>query len=724
MLQPKIDEIRSIFLTDEFIYLNVDDDFKAKDVVLIVESIESEFESCKIRKSKRYSFVSDKSPELVFEKDEEKEVFGPVDVSLNRLTDWAVPGSKTVQIELDQRDTAYEMQFPNQIIAKDAAGTLQFHARLASHRAGAELLVDFTDLDTEIVTRHVIAFDTNYQGGKLAEDYQSVTITAPAGVVNLSAKLAISYTGCIERTSPFPPFLFVLDPTISEDNPGDDLSEILFGDVSEEGTWLKAKPKKNLSDLTYALLRVGKKTSTIFTKPVEIANSYFDSAFYTRQNEDIDLSGMDAFTHYLLEGWKSRRKPNPDFSVREYLLRHPDIEALGIEPLIHYSNVGRKEHRSLGTFEEKLHEIWNFSGQAIPNADQNTIFQRAQDMMVPMSLISSKKVAVFVVPEHNAMSGGIYSIFSIADHLRRTRHQHGFDVLVMTRPNKSGTTYVRNSSFKNSETVYRLEQLRLFSEVSELQIHIPEYATNEFVRSLSPNMVKYLMRRDSVHINILNQNTRLMPKPELFKDLRRICDTLGQSVSHHAFFGKEFADYYDLPSLLLPAFTDLTPYPKSTFSEKSNIIIYSDDEAPYKRAVLNELEKLSEYRLVKIRDMTFDTYMELATQCKFSVSFGEGLDGYVAQPIYQGGIGFALYNEEFFPDPSFKKFENFFETEQAMISGIVPSIRRLEKNQKRYETLNRSLQDKWDELYSYDDYKMRIAKLIRREYEVLPEKPA
>ncbi len=471
----------------------------------------------------------------------------------------------------------------------------------------------------------------------------------------------------------------------------------------------------------YALIRSGEETTVLMTKNVEVAWDFFDEDFYEEQNPDLDLSRIDAFSHYLLRGWKEFRNPNPEFSVREYLLRHPDVEAAGTEPLIHYANIGQQESRSLGTFHEKINEIWNRSGKAMPAGDESTIFERAQDMMVPMSIINSRKIAVFVVPEHDAMSGGIFSFFSIADHARKMRRLHGYDVLVMTRANPLGLTYVRVSAFRNSETVLRLEQLRLFAEVSELQIHIPEYATVDFVRYLSPDLVKYLLRRDCVHINIMNQNIRMMPESEGFRDLRRISSTIGQSVSHRASFTQELADRYNLPTLLLPAYTDLSHYPVLGVEQKEKIIIYSNDDARYRRAVLKRLEQLDDYKLVKIQDMTFDVYMDLATRCKFSVSFGEGFDGYVAQPMYQGGIGFALYNDEFFPNASYKKFENFFETEEEMIEQIVPTIRRLEADRQRYVALNKALRAKWDALYSYDDYVARILKLMRKEYEIFPK---
>jgi hypothetical protein len=211
-----------------------------------------------------------------------------------------------------------------------------------------------------------------------------------------------------------------------------------------------------------------------------------------------------------------------------------------------------------------------------------------------------------------------------------------------------------------------------------------------------------------------------MPEQDKFRDLRRIADSIGQSVSHHAYFGQKFADYYNLPSMLLPAYTDLNAYPPAPFEEKESLIIYSDDEAPYRDAVLNKLARLEGYRLLKVEGMSFDRYMEYATRCRFSVSFGEGFDGYVAQPIYQGGIGFALYTEEFFPNDDFRSFENFFETENEMIEQIVPTIRRLESDKSRYEALNRKLRGKWDELYDYEDYVRRISQLITRDYELFP----
>jgi hypothetical protein len=718
MLKREIQGARSVVVTGEMVYANLDDDLNNPNLVLIQGSKEIPFEPCTVSFPRRFDFDVTENVDVILEGKNSAFVSVP-HLSVNTLRDWNVPGFNTLEIHLEKRDLAYRMTFRKQIVVEGAARPLSFRANIANHMARANLIVKFTNLDTQETEVHTVKFDPAICGGTTSDKYQQVKIAAPEGISSVAVDISIDYIGCTERENRFPPFLFIFDVHLHES--GQEFSDGIFGADTLDGEWRRAKADANLEGFDYAFIRSGEETTVLMTKTVEVAWGFFDEDFYKKQNPDLDLSRIDAFSHYLLRGWKEFRNPNPELSVREYLLRHPDVDAAGTEPLIHYANIGQRESRSLGTFHEKVNEIWKRSGKAMPAGDATAIFERAQDMMVPMSIINSRKIAVFVVPEHDAMSGGIFSFFSIADHARKMRRLHGYDVLVMTRANPLGLTYVRVSAFRNSETVLRLEQLRLFAEVSELQIHIPEYATVDFVRYLSPDLVKYLLRRDCVHINIMNQNIRLMPESEGFRDLRRISSTIGQSVSHRAFFRQELADRYDLPTLLLPAYTDLSHYPGLGVEQKEKIIIYSNDDAPYRRAVLKRLEQLDDYTLVKIQDMTFDVYMDLATRCKFSVSFGEGFDGYVAQPMYQGGIGFALYNDEFFPNASYKKFENFFETEEEMIEEIVPTIRRLEADRQRYVALNKALRAKWDALYSYDDYVARILKLMRNEYEVFPK---
>ena len=353
------------------------------------------------------------------------------------------------------------------------------------------------------------------------------------------------------------------------------------------------------------------------------------------------------------------------------------------------------------------------------------IFSRAQDLTFPSRVRNAEKIMIIVVPEHDAMSGGIYSMFSIANQMHRLRMLHGYEVVVMTRPNPTNHTYIRLSAFRNSETVYRFDQIMLCDKAKEIYIHLPEYVAADFYRMLPMRVIRYLRLRQKLRINIMNQNIDLMPELSEFSDLFKLTPEISQSVAHHSYFDQENTDGYGIPALILPAYTDLSEYPSSSFDQKKKLIIYSLDDANHKKACLDMIAaKLPDFSLVEIRDMTFDTYMEYATNCMFSITFGEGFDGYLAQPIYQGGIGFALYNNNFFPSPNFKDYFNIFSSAEEMVDQICDRIRTLSNNKNRYVELNAALRLEYEKLYSYDEYVKQIEKLALCQFELWPAVPA
>lgn len=346
---------------------------------------------------------------------------------------------------------------------------------------------------------------------------------------------------------------------------------------------------------------------------------------------------------------------------------------------------------------------------------------KVQDITFKRSLEEAENILVILIPEHNEMSGGIFSFFSIANTAYEIRHKHDFEVVLMTRPNKMGETYLRQRNFRNSEDVFRFEQIVRCTRAKTVYIHIPEYAVPGFVDSLHTDTLEYLRSRDYLFVNILNQKTDIMPEPNAYEDLRAITDQLTQSVAHHAYFGQSFADHYGTPLLLLPAYTDLSNYEAIPPHEKEKLIIYSPDEAPWKHAVLDVLAAgLPDYEMLEIAGITFDAFMDLASKCRYSVTFGEGFDGYLAQPIYQGGVGFAVYNDEFFPSEHLRDFSNIFLTDEEMVRDIVNRIRSMDEDENLYQRTNDQMMAVYDDLYSRDDYRRRVEMLINREFELEP----
>ncbi len=442
----------------------------------------------------------------------------------------------------------------------------------------------------------------------------------------------------------------------------------------------------------------------------------FDSGFYLECNPDVRESGIDPVIHYLRFGWKEWRKPRSDFDTKFYLSRYPDVAISGMNPFYHYLVYGRADN--LKTIDDlKVDAVSEETADYLVGHCVHYV----QDRTFPIDAEMAEKVMVIVIPEHNEMSGGIYSFFSIAKAAYSLRHKHDYRVLLMTWPNSHDETYLRQKNFRNSEDVFRFAQITRCRKAKTVYLHIPEYMTSSFVDHLDERTYDYLRSRERLYVNILNQKVDIMPEKDAFEELRALADELTQSVAHHAYFGQKFAAYYDTPMLLLPAYTDLSEYKPIPFEEKDKLIIYSPDDADYRSAVLEALAKdLPDYTLCEIRGITFDRYMDLATRCRFSITFGEGFDGYLAQPIHQGGVGFAVYNDEFFPSKELVNFYNIFFSGEAMGSDIINRVRTLEQEPELYRRTNRAMIDVYDKLYSKEDYMKRIEMLIHRQFEIFP----
>lgn len=345
-----------------------------------------------------------------------------------------------------------------------------------------------------------------------------------------------------------------------------------------------------------------------------------------------------------------------------------------------------------------------------------------QDLTFPSEVKNAEKILAILAPNTNGISGGVFSLFSIAAQLRRIQRAHGYEVIILTLPSKSDETYFRNTFFRNEENVYRLSQLNLCHKAKEIYLHIPEYAVIPFISDLSDVTKDYLKQRDKVFINIANQNVTLMPSKEAFAPLYEFSDSVSQSVAHHAYFNQETADKFGIPTLFLPAYTDLSAYPPSRFPEKEKLIIYSPDQASYKQKTLDAISKnMPDFELMEIRGITFDKYMELATRCMFSITFGEGFDGYLAQPIHQGGIGIAAYNEDFFPSPDFLRYPNIFKSGDSMADGACNVMLQLSLDETAYSKLNYDFLQEYKKLYSFEEYVAQIRKLSLRQFEYFPD---
>jgi hypothetical protein len=300
------------------------------------------------------------------------------------------------------------------------------------------------------------------------------------------------------------------------------------------------------------------------------------------------------------------------------------------------------------------------------------------------------------------MSGGIHSMFNIA---RNSRKIIKDPVLVMTRPNRENLTYLKQTHFKNHENVFRFDQIVLFTNLKKLLLHIPEETCGKyFYPLLSDRIRNFLEGIDYIHINILNQNIKLMPRPEELADLYKITPHITQTVAHEKYCSQEIADRYNLPTSLLLHRAMVGRHPYKRFAWKKDVICYSPDKVSMKEKILKKIAaELTDYKLIEIHDMTFEYFLKLIVNSKFMITFGEGLDSYYSHSIVSGGVAFAVYNREFFPDESYKYEKNIFTDYDDMYENIVDRIkyfrhkggihRKLENQQKYLNKLFRNDQE-------------------------------
>lgn len=89
---------------------------------------------------------------------------------------------------------------------------------------------------------------------------------------------------------------------------------------------------------------------------IEAIRDHFDTSFYLSRNPDVEHAGIDPLIHYVVDGWREGRDPNPEFSTRLYLNENTDVAATGVNPFWHYIVAGKAEGRVWGAPSESALE--------------------------------------------------------------------------------------------------------------------------------------------------------------------------------------------------------------------------------------------------------------------------------------------------------------------------------------------------------------------------------
>lgn len=82
-------------------------------------------------------------------------------------------------------------------------------------------------------------------------------------------------------------------------------------------------------------------------------SNMLDIGYYLYNYDDVRVSGKDPIMHYLYDGFKEGRKPNPNFDGDYYLKKHADVRKSNLNPLAHYVLYGMADGRKTQNGDSK-----------------------------------------------------------------------------------------------------------------------------------------------------------------------------------------------------------------------------------------------------------------------------------------------------------------------------------------------------------------------------------
>jgi hypothetical protein len=301
--------------------------------------------------------------------------------------------------------------------------------------------------------------------------------------------------------------------------------------------------------------------------------------------------------------------------------------------------------------------------------------------LVKTGAMCSSKVIIFLLPGSEFICGGILSIFSLYRFSRDLTTEHNAKVLMCFYPGEARCKW-RYQIVDSSITVYPLWLIfATCLQTTQMQLHVPEYALQEIVKRLGRRRLEKLRLSHGLQMNILNQNVLLMPPDAFIECLWKQLPELTCTTAHPNYTTMEYRRRWGTPLHHLPAWTYPNEPVVSGYEEKRDLLIVSPDSSPHREAVLRKISTaLPQLQIRIIERMPFEEYLNLAQVAKWSLTFGEGLDDYFIGTFYRGGVGFAVFNQEFFTS-EFKGLRTVYPNWETLAARIIGEIESLDNKE-------------------------------------------
>jgi len=333
---------------------------------------------------------------------------------------------------------------------------------------------------------------------------------------------------------------------------------------------------------------------------------------------------------------------------------------------------------------------------------------------------NAKHLIIFFVPGADLftgkdnISGGVLSIASLYNESKKLEQVHAAQVIMCTFPEQP--LLLKHLNFQNDITVYRTSlALNYFHNLEKVIMHVPEMFVEHMFDTFSKGEKQALKKIPHVHLNILNQNVRLMPKPETIQELKEFAQNITITTAHNKYCTPDLRSYYGVPLHHYSTFASPERYKLTPYHQKANLLLLSPDD-PVKNQEVQDLMKkeMPELEVKVIKNLKYEDYKKLISEARWSITFGEGLDFYFIEPVFSGAISFAIYNELFFTQP-FRNLRTVYSNYSDLIKDLPNALRSIDK-ENIYNDLHKMEFDLCADLYSYQRYQDNIKRFYEGDY--------
>ncbi|NOT76633.1 MAG: hypothetical protein HOP08_17015 [Cyclobacteriaceae bacterium] len=311
------------------------------------------------------------------------------------------------------------------------------------------------------------------------------------------------------------------------------------------------------------------------------------------------------------------------------------------------------------------------------------------------------------------ISGGVISLVSLCEETAKLYDVHRAQTVMCTFPREF--LLLKHVNFANDTELYSFEQVvGYFKSVKHIIIHLPDDLAKPFLDRLFTNEKEWLSEMESVHINIVNANILLMPTLEVLSQIKGIATKMTMTAAHVKYCNLFYRKHFGMPLHLFSTWVSPEQYIYKDYSEKKEIIVVSPDGNSDKERVLTTLRQNTNLEVITLQGLTHDVFKQTIANAKWALTFGEGLDGYLVEPVFSGSFGFAVYNEDFFTE-DFKNLNGIFSSYDDLNARIVEVIKGLD-NSVAYTSAHKNQFDMCAKYYSFSAYRDNIRKFYLNQY--------